>query len=149
MPDEVLVSLFGAVAEAVLSYAVDRLDPVDRVRQWLKKDPATLAYQHALARAYAAFARQYPELTASLFDGSFLKTEAVPELAKLTTRHEHPDPAQLAGLWVDSFLPRLDPGVDGDRRARLMAEHVRPTAEFLRLLEANLKAEAALQPLFD
>jgi len=56
-----------------------------------------------LARAYAAFARQYPEYVASLFNDSFLKNEALPELSKLLTRNQHPDPALLAQAWGQSI----------------------------------------------
>jgi len=53
--------------------------------------------QIALARVCAAFARQYPEWTASLFDEHFLKSqEVVPLLAELLTRRGRPDPAHLA-----------------------------------------------------
>jgi hypothetical protein len=44
-----LADLLPAAAEAVLSYALARLDPADRVREWLKRASATLAYQQALA----------------------------------------------------------------------------------------------------
>ncbi len=49
--------LFGAVAEAVLSYAIEKLAPADRTRQWLKHEPAALAYQKALARTYITVRR--------------------------------------------------------------------------------------------
>jgi hypothetical protein len=141
MPSELLSGLFSAVAEAVLSHALQRLDLADRVREWLKRDPARLAYQKALARAYAAFARQYPELTASLFDEFFLKTKAAPELARQLTRHRHPDPAQLARLWAESL-----PGSLSQRHAAHIA---RAAADFLHWLESELKAEQVFQPLFD
>jgi hypothetical protein len=55
-----LDALFAAAAEAVFSYILDTLEPAERLRDWLGRNPAKLAYQHALARTYAAFARQYP-----------------------------------------------------------------------------------------
>src|SRR5262245_5529170 len=98
-----LTELFSATAEAVIGYALEHSGLTERVRAWLKRDPATLAYQKALARAYTAFARHYPELTASLFDASFLTTEAAPELAKQLTRDQSPDPAMLVRLWARSL----------------------------------------------
>lgn len=112
-----LAELLSTVADAVLGYALEKLDPADRLREWLKRDPARLAYQKALARSYTAFARQYPELVASLFDESFLKLEAAPELAKLLTRHEHPDPTRLAELWMRSVGGVNSPLPTGDREA--------------------------------
>ena len=67
-----LEALFAAVAESVLSYVIDKVDPVVPLFHWLKRDPATLAFKNALARTYNAFAREFPDLTASLFDISFL-----------------------------------------------------------------------------
>jgi hypothetical protein len=151
MPVAVLSTLFPAVAEAVLSYALDKFDPADRVRSWLKLDPARLAYQKALARTYTAFARQYPELTATLFDESFLKREAAPDLAKQLTRHQSPDPAHLTALWAESFWSKLLPETperQGQKQS-LIKRHIQPASEFLRWLEAELKAEQVFGPLFD
>ncbi len=151
MPVDLLSTLLPAVAEAVLSYALDKLDPADRIRSWLKLGPARLAYQKALARAYTAFARQFPELTTSLFDESFLKSEAAPELAKQLTRHHSPDPAHLTELWVESFWSKLLPETPerGEQKQALIKRHIQPASEFLRWLEAELKAEQVFGPLFD
>lgn len=53
------------------------------MRAVLGIDPQRRAFQIALARAYNAFARQYSDLTASLFDNTFLKTRAAPVLVQL------------------------------------------------------------------
>lgn len=105
-----LEALFAAAADAVFSYILDTLEPAERLRDWLKRNPVRLAYQHALARTCAAFARQYPELTASLFDVSFQTIEAAPELAKFLTRHQHPDHTQLVRLWAKSIAPQTEAG---------------------------------------
>jgi hypothetical protein len=55
--------LFVNVAGAVIEYALSKLDPINAVGEWLKGEPVRLAFQKALARAYAAFARQYPRFT--------------------------------------------------------------------------------------
>ena len=142
-----LDKLIETVAKAVLTEAITHLAPVSRLSEWLGGDAAELAYQKSLARAYTAFARQYPELTASLFNKSFLADEVAPELAKLLTRHEKPDPAHLASLWAESIVAQVGdwrPRVDRRRKAA-----VRPATDFLGWLEAELKAEEAFQPLFD
>ena len=106
-----LEALFAATANKVLSSVIDTLEPAERLRDWLGRNPVKLAYQHALARTYAAFARQYPELTASLFNESFLTIEATPELAKFLSRHQHPDHTQLVRLWAKPIAPKAKTGI--------------------------------------
>lgn len=134
-----LSSLFTSVADALISYAIDKLDPAERIKSWLRLDPARLAFKKALARAYSAFARQYPEYTSSLFDQSFLSTDALPELSKLLTRNQHPNPALLAQAWGRSL------GAPAD----FAQVATKPAAYFLERFEAELKAEPALQSIFD
>lgn len=134
-----LSAIFTSVADALLSYAIDKLDPAERIKSWLRLEPARLGFEKALARAYSAFARQYPEYTSSLFDQSFLSKEALPELSKLLTRDQHPDPALLARIWGQS----IGAGADFTQRA------TKPAAYFLERLEAELKSEPALQAVFD
>ncbi len=136
-------ALLAAVAEAVFGYALEQSGVADRVRAVLKIDPKHKAFQVALARAYTAFARQYPDLVASLFDESFLKIEAAPLLAQLLTRRGRPDPAELAWLWA-RHLGHDDP----DTWPRL-AEATRAAADFLTWLEAELAKDPALQALYD
>lgn len=134
-----LSGLFTSVADALISYAIDKLDPAEKVKSWLKLEPAQLAFEKAIARGYAAFARQYPEYVASLFNDSFLKKEALPELSKLITRTQHPDPALLAQVWGQSI------NADAD----FAQAATKPASYFIKRLEAELKAEPALQALFD
>ncbi len=136
-----LADLFLSVANAVISYTIDKLDPAETLKTWLKRDPAKLAFQKALARAYAAFARQYPEYAASLFDQSFLSKEAVPEISKLLIRSQHPDPALLAHAWGIS--------IGFDTHSEFCKRATKPASDFLSWLEAELKAEQAFQALFD
>ncbi len=144
-----LEALFAAAAEAVFSYILDTLEPAERLRDWLKRNPVRLAYQHALARTYAAFARQYPELTASLFNESFLTLEAVPELAKFLTRHQPPDHTQLVRLWAKSITPQAEAGQQLVEALSKREDLNAASAYFVELLTAELKQESALQPLFD
>jgi hypothetical protein len=118
---------------------VEKLDPAERIKSWLKRDPVTLAFQKSLARAYSAFARKYPDYANSLFDETFLTGKAVPELSKLLIRNQHPNPALLARAWGES----LGASTEFSRRA------TKPAADFLLWLEAELKGEQVLQPLFD
>jgi hypothetical protein len=144
-----LEALFAAAAEAVFSYILDTLEPADRLRDWLKRSPVKLAYQHALARTYAAFARQYPELTSSLFNESFLTIEAAPELAKFLTRHQHPDHTQLVRLWATSIAPQTEAGQESIEALSKREDLNAASAYFVELLTSELKHESALQPLFD
>ena len=97
-----LEALFVAVAQVVIDKAIDFFEVGDRLRQWLGRDPIQLGFRKALARAYTAFARQYPDLTSSLFTEPFLKNEAAAEIAKLLRRDGHPDPTTFAALWVST-----------------------------------------------
>jgi hypothetical protein len=144
-----LEALFAAAAEAVFSYTLDTLELAERLRDWLKRNTAKLAYQHALARTYAAFARQYPEFTASLFNESFLTGEATPELAKFLTRHQYPDHTQLVLLWVKSVAPQTEAGQQSAEALSKREDLNAASAYFVELLTSELKHEAALQPLFD
>ena len=136
-------TLLAAVAEAVFGYALEQSGLADRVRAALKIDPKHKAFQAALARAYTAFARKYPDLVASLFDESFLKTEAAPLLAQLLTRRGRPNPAELTRLWA-RHLGHDDP----DTWPRL-DQATRAAADFLTWLEAELAKEPVLQALDD
>ncbi len=136
-------AFFSAVADAVFGYLLEEADLAERVRAVLGVDPERRAFQTALARAYATFARRYPDLTASLFDESFLETEAAPLLAELLTRRGQPDPADLARRWA-AHLGHPDP----ESWPRL-DETTRAAADFLTWLEAELARQAALRPLWD
>jgi len=136
-----------AVATAVIQYLVDKTDLLENVRGWLKRDPASLAYQRALLRAYAAFARSDPALAKSFFDETFLARAAVPELAKQLTRHEHANSAELARLWAASLYG----DAFAEKRAQWAIEPrvVQACAQFLQWLENELKREEVFQPLVD
>ncbi|MCC6190319.1 MAG: hypothetical protein IT318_14905 [Anaerolineales bacterium] len=139
----------GAIAQTILATAAEVYDFESKARQWLGRDPAQLALKKALARTYTAFARQYPDLAAGLFNESFLKTEAAPELARLLARHSHPDPARLAERWAVSVWGAGVAPMTAQKR-EAWREHAMPAAtDFLLWFEAELKAEPSLQALFD
>jgi hypothetical protein len=128
-------AVLSAVTEAVLGYVLDKSDP--HLRTWLRGEPVTLAFERALVGAYTAFVRQYPELANSFFDMHFLVNRAAPELARLLTRHQHPDPVRLADLWRTEFGHDITIG------------QINPFVDFLRWLETEAKAQPALAPVFD
>lgn len=59
-------ALLAAVAEAVFGRVLQESGLAERVRAGLGLDPRKYAFQVALARTCAAFARQYPQWTAFL-----------------------------------------------------------------------------------
>ncbi|MCL6542546.1 MAG: AAA family ATPase, partial [Roseiflexus sp.] len=136
--------LFAALTETVFSALLQESGLAERTRTALGRDPTRRAFQTALAQTYAAFARQYPEWTAALFDETFLNSrDVVPLLAALLTRRGQPDPAHLARLFA-AHLGHPDP----DRWERL-GDATRAAADFLTWLEAELARQDALQPLYD
>jgi WD40 repeat protein len=136
--------LFAALTETVFGALLQESGLAERTSAALGLDPTRRAFQTALARAYTAFARQYPEWTAALFDETFLNSrDVVPLLAELLTRRGQPDPAHLARLFA-AHLGHPDP----DRWERL-GDATRAAADFLTWLEGELARQDALQPLFD
>jgi len=138
-----LEALFAAIAEAVFGYLLQS-DLAKWARALLGLDPKRRAFRTALARAYATFARQYPEWTASLFDETFLKSpDVVPLLDDLLNPRGRPDPAELACRFA-AHLGHRDP----DQWERL-GEATRAAANFLTWLEAELARQKPLRPLYD
>ncbi|MGB9777321.1 MAG: hypothetical protein ACPLYD_14805 [Anaerolineae bacterium] len=92
-------ALLAAVAEAVFGYLLQESDLASQTRAALGLDPQRRAFQAALARCYADFARRHPQWAAALFDQTFLAgPETAPLLAELLTRRGQPEPARLARL---------------------------------------------------
>ncbi len=136
-------ALFSAVAEAVFGHLLQKAGLAGRVCTVLGVDPQHRAFWTALARAYAAFARRYPDLTAPLFDDTFLKGPAAPLSAQSLTRRGRPDPADLARCWAE-HLGHRDPAA----RPHL-SEATRAAADFLKLLEAELAEQQTPRLLWD
>ncbi|MBL8096515.1 MAG: ATP-binding protein, partial [Anaerolineales bacterium] len=134
--------IFTIVAESVFSYALEHSGLADKVRDWLGRHPAKLAFQKALASAFTAFTRHYPEHAESFFDRTFLADRAAPILAQLLTRSGRPDPTALLNAWHASLTPLPLPAV---RRGEML----QASSDFLRWLEAELMQADALQALFD
>ena len=136
-------ALLSAVAEAVFDYLLEQAGLAEKLRAMLGRDSQRLAFQAALAHAYAAFARHHPQWAASLFDEHFLTHRAAPFLARCLTRGASLDPAELASAWADQMsLPA------GERQRRI-AELTPACADFLGWLESELRTRPKFQPFFD
>ena len=139
-----LEPLFATMAQAVVGSLLEMTGLAERTRAALSRDSTHCAFQTALEQTYAAFARQHPEWTATLFDKTFLNSpDVVRLLAELLTRRGQPDPAHLARLFA-AHLGHSDP----DRWERL-GDATRAAADFLRWLEDELARQDALQLLYD
>ncbi len=121
-------ALLGAVVEAVFGYLLEQAGLAERVRAALGRDLQRLAFQAALARAYTAFARQYPQWENSFFDQHFLTHGAVPFLARCLRRDAPQDPAELAAAWADQLR------LAGTRRERHIRDLTPACTDFLRHL---------------
>jgi hypothetical protein len=128
MISEALVSV---VTEAVFSHILQQSKVAEQLRSPLSRDAFKLAFQVALARAYISFARNYPQWTASLFDEHFLQNTGAPFLTQCLPWNEPPDPAQLAGAWVDQL------GLRSPIRERRIGEVTLAATDFLRFLSAD------------
>ena len=137
----------AVVGKAVFAEAAKQLTQTlvsrERLRAAIGRDPRQLAFQVALARAYASFARSYPEWTASLFDQTFLGRAAAPLLARCIVRAEPPDARELAELWS------AQAGVQAATRDSWVADATPVAADFLRWFRAELRAREEFRDLFD
>jgi len=136
-------ALLGAITEAVFSYLLEQAGLADHIRARLGRDAERLAFQVALARAYTAFARRYPQWAATLFDEPFLRGAAAPLLARCLMRDKPPQASELASAWADQLAWR------GETRAQGLAEVTPAAADFLQELTAELRARREFQALFD
>jgi hypothetical protein len=137
-------ALLAAVAEAVFGYLLQESDLASQTRAALGLDPQRRAFQAALARCYADFARRHPQWAAALFDQTFLAgPETAPLLAELLTRRGQPEPARLARLYAQ-HLGQVAPA-SWER----WQEAVQVAGDLLRSLEAELAREPALHALYD
>ncbi|MFZ1709512.1 MAG: hypothetical protein WAW20_13080, partial [Anaerolineae bacterium] len=69
-------AIIGAIAEAVIGYALEQSELGDRVRAALGRDPVKRAYAKALGIAIHVIEDSEPQLAGQLFDASFLQREA-------------------------------------------------------------------------
>jgi hypothetical protein len=133
-----------AIESAILSF-LHNLGLVDQVRANLSTDDKQIAFETALARAYTAFARNYPMWAASLFDEHFLTSKPVIELlATLLTPSGRPDPKEFARLFANHISQHYS-----EHRERLIDDVTPAAADFLKWLEAELENQEALRSLYD
>ena len=135
-------TIVESFVDLVFSQIADQIDLGDKLRKWIKREPAKLAFKKALYRVYPAFVREYPEQVASLFDQSFFSKEAASEIGKLLVRHYSPDPVVLVKLWRCSITGKTDLR-DGDEK------FIEASAQWINWLEEELKSEEVLRPFFD
>ncbi|WP_200907294.1 hypothetical protein, partial [Ardenticatena maritima] len=77
--DPVSASLLKKLADTLTNRVFDALanSATDKIRDWLGREPARLAFQTALLRAVDRFAAAHPAWAASLLDEPFFTSEAV------------------------------------------------------------------------
>lgn len=136
-------AILSATVEAVFGYLLQESGLADRVRVWLGRDLQRLAFQVALTRAYTAFVQRHPDWAATLFDEHFLVHGAAPLLAQTLLRASPATPTAFAAAWADQLT--LAP----EGRARRIAELTPVAADFLQLLDREVRARPEFQPLYD
>jgi hypothetical protein len=127
--------LAGRLAGAVL--------PQDRVSRWLGRDPARLGLRAALREALTEFQDRHPAASRDFFDEVFLTSPSVAVLlARCVPPGTPPEPAELAGLYVD----HLGPGYD---RSNAVNRATPMAADFLDTFRKHLRHKPAFRPFFD
>ncbi len=139
MLESLIVTLTNNVIDRTATALLDAGE--SRLRAWLGREPARLAFQTALLRAITRFANDHPDWAAALLDETFFtRDEVAAELSRFLTRRDRPDPARLATAWATQL-----PDVGEQHREQATAA----LADFLHALEDELSQQDALQPLFD
>jgi hypothetical protein len=77
--------------------------------QWLVQSYQRRTLRRAVRRAFATFARTYPNWVATLFDEHFVHIHLLPLLQRAAETSEKVTPMQIAELWARqvSILPSL------------------------------------------
>lgn len=89
---------------------MDTFTQVERATmQWLVQSYQRRALRRAVRKAYANFARHYPQLVAALFDEHFVNTHLLPMLQSAVETGAKVTAAQVAAKWARqiSVLPSL------------------------------------------
>lgn len=103
------------------------------VQHWLESKSQHRAFRQAVSRAYATFARQYPEWAASYFDEYFLTHDATLLLARTGQGVASPTPHALAICWSRQITWFRE-----ETRQQLIAELTPVASDFLGWLAAEL-----------
>jgi hypothetical protein len=122
--------IFKYISTKVLDEFKDRW-----IKPFLKRQDVEKAFSNTVSVALSEFQTKYPELYKSLFDETFVKLHAVPELSKLLRRTDQPD-IQVIAANYNSYFQFSDP------------PDIKPAIEFfVSAVTENMKAESALQEL--
>jgi hypothetical protein len=146
MPFDVAAIAFAA-AKAVASALASRLAgaalPQERVSRWLGRDPPRLALWSAMQDSLTAVAARHPAAAEAFFDEVFLTTKPVATLlARCVPPWPRPEPAELAGLYVDHLGPTPD-------RPTALRQMTPLAADFLETFREQLHHKEPFRPFFD
>ncbi len=94
------------------------------------------ATQRAIGRAYAAFEKNNPDWTNSMFDKHFLQHGAATIIEKYMRGDDTPDAEELASAWVRQL------GASSALRPRLQTDALPVAAEFLHLIQKEMADRA-------
>lgn len=71
----------------------------------IDRKKAEHAFRTALEQAYKEFSKEYPGLSQSFFDKTFIKKpEVTREFSKLLTANDNPDIHKLSAIWKEQFF---------------------------------------------
>ncbi len=142
---ELLPIAIQALADAIFAFVIASLGQSpfgESIQKLLSGDPAKLAFQRAIAAAYAALSRNYVNSARRLFDDEFIlhNRQVKQELSKILSRTNKPEPQRLVDLWEQQFftLP------DESHRELLTA-----SSYFISMLQLECEAQETLRPVFD
>jgi hypothetical protein len=137
-------AILAAAAKKIFDVALDAglVTASESVQRWLGREPTRRAFELALGRAYRTFARAHPQWVDALFDEMLLTGRAAPVLAPCLVGTT-PDPGELANAWADGL------GFEGPSRDRYVVDLMRPAAEFVGWLRAEMRMLPELRPVFD
>jgi hypothetical protein len=130
-------SLATAAAAKAVTLAVQEGVQIGTQRR--EREKATAAFAEILQHAYLSFEKEYPSWTTSLFDGSFLETEAASYLGLMLVPSATVSATDLATAWADSIALS-----DGEGRVARIRELEGPAAAFLDSVRAGVERN----PLF-
>lgn len=122
--------------EPIIKAIINWMPHKDKLRNWLR----SLAFQGALTRAYASFARHHPRWVDSYFDEHFVQHNVASLLKQNLQQKGLATPEELASLWADQFPPNHP-------AKKYVTALIPVAADFLRWLDAELKQHSLFQKI--